>query len=73
MTVAMSNYDYAILVEAVAWIKAHAGNDAPPYPRLDRLVEVVDSIARRKQPDPESLNGDPPDEGDPGLHLVPPP
>ena len=51
MTVAMSDCEYGVLAEAVAWIELHAGNDAPEYPQLARLSDVVNSIARRREPD----------------------
>jgi hypothetical protein len=74
MTVAMSDADYAVLVEAAGWIRQHSGIDAPDYPRLERLVEVVDSIARRRQQPLEDFPSvEPPEGATPGLHLLPPP
>jgi len=51
MTVAMSDTDYATLVQAASWIRAHAGTDAPEYPQRRRLADVVDGIARRQRPE----------------------
>jgi hypothetical protein len=51
VTVAMSDHDYGILVGAVGWIEHHAGSDAPAYPQLPRLSEVVDNIAKRRIPE----------------------
>ncbi len=74
MTVAMSEVDYAVLIEAAGWIRQHAGLDAPEYPRLELLVEVVESIARRRRPPPEeSPRVEAPEERPRGLHLLPPP
>jgi hypothetical protein len=47
----MSAHDYGVLVEAVSWIEQHSGNDAPVYPRIQRLSAVVDNISKRRQPD----------------------
>lgn len=41
VSVALSDSDYQEFVQAVAWIRRHAGVDAPEYPGLDRLSEVV--------------------------------
>lgn len=73
MTVSMSDSDYAVLVEAAGWIRQHAGLDAPPYPKLEKLVEVVESIARRRQQSVEDFPSVEPPEATPGLHLLPPP
>src|ERR1700712_3695163 len=74
MTVSMSDTDYAALVEAAGWIRQHAGLDAPLYPKLERLIEVVESIARRRQQPVEDFpSAEPPEEGPTGLHLLPPP
>jgi hypothetical protein len=48
VTVAMSDHDYGLLVEAVGWIEHHAGADAPEYPHLPSLSGVVDNIAKRQ-------------------------
>jgi hypothetical protein len=48
VTVAMSDHDYGVLVEAAGWIEYHAGKDAPEYPHLPRLSGVVDNIAKRR-------------------------
>jgi hypothetical protein len=47
----MSDRDYGVLLDAVAWISQHAGVDAPDYPYRDRLAEVVNNISQRRQPD----------------------
>ena len=46
MTMAMSDRDYAALVDAVQWVRQHSGTDAPQYSGLDNLCRVVDSIAK---------------------------
>lgn len=46
MTVAMSDHDYGLLVEAVGWIQQHARVDAPAYPTLESLVGVMDRVSR---------------------------
>jgi hypothetical protein len=51
MTVAMSECEYRVLTEAVAWIEMHAGKDAPECPQMARVSEVVNNIARRREPD----------------------
>jgi hypothetical protein len=48
VTVAMSDHDYGLLVQAVGWIEQHAGADAPEYPHLRSLSGVVDNIAKRR-------------------------
>jgi hypothetical protein len=48
VTVAMSDHDYGLLVQAVGWIEHHAGADAPEYPHLPSLSGVVDNIAKRR-------------------------
>jgi len=48
VTVAMSDHDYGLLVQAVGWIEHHAGADAPEYPHLRTLSGVVDNIAKRR-------------------------
>jgi hypothetical protein len=50
VTVAMSDHDYGLLVEAVGWIEQHAAVDAPEYPHLPSLSLVVDNIAKRQTP-----------------------
>ncbi len=50
MTVSMGDHDYGLLVQAVGWIKHHAGLDAPEYPHLARLSSVVDCIGKRREP-----------------------
>jgi hypothetical protein len=47
----MSDHDYGLLVQAVGWIEHHAGADAPEYPHLPRLSDVVDNIAKRRLPE----------------------
>jgi len=47
--VSMSDQDYAALLRAAGWVAEHAGKDAPTYPDLDRLTEVVSNIARRRE------------------------
>jgi hypothetical protein len=47
--VSMSDQDYAALLRAAGWVAEHAGKDAPAYPELDRLIEVVSNIARRRE------------------------
>ena len=51
MTVAMSDHDYGLLVQAVGWIEHHAGLDAPDYAGLARLASVVDCIGKRREPE----------------------
>ena len=51
MAMAMSDRDYAVLAEAARWIERHAGDDAPEYPSLAKLSAVVNSIAKRHDPD----------------------
>ncbi len=51
MTVALSDHDYGLLVQAVGWIEYHSGVDAPHYPALDRLSSVVNCIAKRREPE----------------------
>jgi hypothetical protein len=53
MTVAMSDRDYAVLVEAAGWVRLHSGDDAPEYADLGNLRRVVDGIAQRR---PRSLD-----------------
>jgi hypothetical protein len=39
---------YAVLLNALTWIDQHAGIDAPEYPQLRMLTEVVDSLGPRE-------------------------
>jgi hypothetical protein len=48
MTIAMSDRDYAVLVEAAGWVRQHSGADAPEYAELGNLGRVVDGIAKRR-------------------------
>ena len=48
MTIAMSDRDYAVLVEAAGWVGLHSGADAPEYAELGNLRRVVDGIAKRR-------------------------
>jgi len=49
MTIAMSDRDYAVLVEAAGWVRLHSGSDAPEYAEVENLRRVVDGIAKRRQ------------------------
>src|SRR5471030_239874 len=51
VTVAMSDHDYGLLLQAVGWIEHHAGTDAPEYAGLGRLSLVVDNIGKRREPE----------------------
>jgi hypothetical protein len=57
VTVAMSDHDYGLLLEAVGWIEQYAGVDAPDYPHMARIAEVVTNISKRWQPDREVAPG----------------
>src|ERR1700682_499178 len=48
MTMAMSDRDYAVLVDAAQWVRAHSGTDAPEYPKLDKLCRVMEGIGKRR-------------------------
>jgi hypothetical protein len=50
VTVVMNDDDYAILVDAVEWVRVHAGVDAPQYPRLRSLLGVVRHMTPRREP-----------------------
>jgi predicted RNA-binding Zn-ribbon protein involved in translation (DUF1610 family) len=52
VTVAMSDHDCGLLVEAVEWIQQHAGVDAPSYPALERLAGVMDRVSPGGEPQP---------------------
>jgi hypothetical protein len=69
MTVAMSDRDYAVLVEAAGWVRQHSGADAPEYAELGNLGRVVDGIAKRRPRAVDPLrvveNREPRDQADP--------
>jgi hypothetical protein len=44
VVVRVSDSQYLVLLNAVRWIEQHAGIDAPEYPQLRMLTEVVDSL-----------------------------
>jgi hypothetical protein len=50
VTVVMNDDDYAILVEAVEWVRVHAGVDAPQYPQLRSLLGVIRQMRPRREP-----------------------
>jgi hypothetical protein len=41
--------EYAVLLDALRWIEDHAGVDAPEYPGIRVLADVVDSLGRRQK------------------------
>ena len=51
MTVAMSDHDFGVLLQAVGWIEQHARLDAPDYPLLEELSSVMNNIAKRREPE----------------------
>jgi hypothetical protein len=54
VTVAMSERDFATLLDAASWVQLHSGVDAPAYSGLNQLSWVVDAIGRRR-PVPEPV------------------